>query len=409
MSKVLIAWELGGNYGHVAKLVPLTRALNANGHQVALAVKDVAALKTFLGRDEAIFLQAPVEPLKNYRLKPVSFADIIEDHGFGNADRLEGLVRGWNGIFNLFRPDVIVGEYALSAVFAAKLAAIPCLRVDTGFAIPPETSPYPCFRPWLKLQRRQLLEKENKILDVINRTLASYGQTQIDHLFQAVRADLSLLTCFPELDHYPVRQGGRYIGLISNLGMGKNLQWPEGSGPRVFAYLRPIPNLGKILAALESFEGQAIAVIPGISVEMRMRFAGKGLTISDTPALLSQILPESDLVVSHATPGLTTTALLQGVPSLGIPTQIEQMMFSGTLERHNIGTSYNFNTSQDHFQDVFLKSLYNKELHRGAREFADKYAGYDERRTLSRLVRTIERLPEIVNCKMQCRQEQLTL
>lgn len=397
MSRILLAWELGGNFGHLAKLTPLARALEANGHQVALAVRDLTSLDRFLDRSEAFFLQAPLDAPPSRRKQPVSFSDILDERGFGSPERLDGLVRGWHGIFDLFRPDVVVAEYAPSAVFSSRLFDISCLRMDTGFAIPPEVSPWPCFRPWLKLRREHLLKQEAGILQSVNQVRSVYGQPELTYLYEAVQADLTLLTTVPELDHYPGRKGGRYIGPLLNLDNGAAMDWPDGNGLRVFAYLRPIPGLEAVLEGMRLSGFRAIVVVPGIEQKLLERFADSGLAISDQPVMLRDILPNADLVISHAGHGLTSAAMLAGVPTLAIPTQIEQLLLTKTLERLGIGAGLTRNEMQSGVAGVIARMASDQSMTERIRRLADKYRDYDEQKTITRLVKTIERLPEAMN------------
>jgi len=41
MARVLIAWELGEDFGHLARCLRLAQGLVARGHGVTLALKDV--------------------------------------------------------------------------------------------------------------------------------------------------------------------------------------------------------------------------------------------------------------------------------------------------------------------------------------------------------------------------------
>lgn len=394
MSRFLLAWELGGNYGHVEKLAPLAGALKEDGHEVGLAVRDLAICASRLDPQVATLFQAPLDVSPGMR-QPVSFADILADGGFGSPERLSGLIRGWHGLFDLYRPDAVIAEYAPLAIFAARLAGIPCLHMDTGFAIPPETSPYPCFRPWLKIKKEELQEKEARILSTVNQVRKNYGHAPMRHLFQAVRADLTLLTTVPELDHYPKRRQGRYIGPLMNLDARKILDWPVGQGRRIFTYLRPFPQLEPVLEGLEASGGQVIAVIPGIEPKLSAKY-GSSLSIIDEPISLLHILPQADLVISHASHGLTSAALLAGVPTLAIPTQIEQLLLATAIERLGIGMTVTPQTIRTRFREILKRMLTEKEVASRADEVAAKYAQYDRQTTLNKLVKTIVRLPEIV-------------
>ena len=399
MSRILLAWELGGNYGHLGKLALLTRALKDKGHNVVLAVRDPASAGKFFDRSEATFIQAPMDGSFGKKRQPASFTDILANCGFGNADRLEELVRGWHGIFDSYRPEVVVAEYAPSTVFSARLFNIPCLRMDTGFAIPPDVSPWPCFRPWLKLRREQLLHAETTLLATVNKIRTVYGQPAHTYLYESVRADITLLATVPELDHYPGRKGARYIGPLLNQDNGVEIDWPDGSGPRVFVYLRVFAGLKVILEGLRQSSSRAIVVVPEIRRELSEQFTGSGLTISDQPAILRSILPEADLVISHAGHGLTSAAMLAGVPTLALPTQIEQMMLTKALERHGIGVGLSRNDMRSSVSGIISKMACDQSLQERVRCFAEKYRDYDAQKTIDRLVNTIERLPAAMNIR----------
>ena len=41
MSRIFIAWELGGGMGHIQRLYPVAKGLRARGHEVVFAVRDL--------------------------------------------------------------------------------------------------------------------------------------------------------------------------------------------------------------------------------------------------------------------------------------------------------------------------------------------------------------------------------
>lgn len=397
MSRILLAWELGGNYGHIGKMVPVVNMLRQNGHEVALVVRDVVTARYFIDATDILILQTPSYLSRKSRQQPVSFADIIANCGFDVFESLAALVSSWGGLFSLFQPDVIVAEYAPLAVFSARVWGIPCLRVDTGFSIPPEISPWPSFRPWLKTGRKQLLEREAKLLTIANQVLEMNGKHRCRYLYEVIRADHTLITSVPELDHYQGRRAGNYIGPLSNLPCEKSKEWHLEAVPRIFAYLRPFPGLRKVLEGLDASGFHAIVVVPGIDQRLIDEFTNDQLVVLDQPVGLEGILKNADLVISHAGHGLSSAALMAGVPSLAIPTQIEQMMLTKTLERLGVGKALSIQRINHDCSSAIISMVADQALHERTREFADKYADYDASRTIYRLVKTIERLPDAIN------------
>ena len=48
MARYLFAWELGGDYGHLARLLPVALELRARGHEVVFAVRDLMGAEKLL-------------------------------------------------------------------------------------------------------------------------------------------------------------------------------------------------------------------------------------------------------------------------------------------------------------------------------------------------------------------------
>lgn len=399
MSRIILAWELGGNYGHISRLVPLIASLKMNGHDVSLIVRDISTARQFTQHLDVLVLQTPLsQPRKQY-LQPISFADVIANAGFDSFENLYALVRGWHDLFKLLHPDVVVAEYAPVAILSSKLANIPCLRVDTGFAIPPDVSPWPSFRPWLRVASEQLLVREMELLAEINHVAAALRKPKFGQLYEAVRSDLTLITSVPELDHYPGRKNGRYIGPLSGLICESTSSWPIGDGSRIFVYIRPFSGFEKILEILVSGRFRSIVVIPDIDASQAAKLTNDRLTVLNYPVEIGCILRNADLVISHAGHGLSSAALMAGVPVLAIPTQIEQLMLTNIMEQLGIGKMLSLRAVKNNSLAAIQSVMSGSVMRKKALRIAAKYADYDLRSTLTRLVTTIERLPASINIR----------
>lgn len=391
MSRILLAWELGGNYGHLSNLLPLARLLRQRGHEPVFVVRDLAIASVVIG-NEFLCLQTP-RPPETFRQPrvPVSYADILSGAGFGNRGTLSGMLHAWQGLFDLIKPDVVVAQFAPVAIVAARQASRPSLQMDTGFECPPAVKPYPNFRPWVNIAREELLDREDALLQIIN---AVCGWNAAD-LRTTLRPNLSLLSTLPELDHYPGRRSGRYIGPLFIIDQGEELSWQTTTGKRIFVYLRPFPELPMLLNDLQQSQVEVIAVIPGIDPKLADSFTADRFRFVSAQARLDRLLPQADVVVSHGGHGLTSACLLQGVPSLAIPTMIEQWMTARNLERLKIGLGVTRAALRkqgcgDQLNNLLTDVAYKE----NAVGLATKYQDYDQQKTVSRLARTIERMAE---------------
>ncbi len=392
--KIVLAWELGGNYGHIATLLCIAQHLRQNGHQVVFVVKNIASAGQLLADEKFCSMQAPRPAVRNNRShRPVSFADILAGAGFGSSEVLEGLVLSWQEIFQKMQADVVVAQYAPVAQFSARLSGIPCLSLNTGFECPPDVSPFPCFRPHLRLTREQLLAREEHILQQINRISFCKSSFSVQSLQQILTSDINLLTTFPELDHYPQRRNGHYIGPVSMLNYGTSLHWREKSPGRIFVYLRAFVGVELLLEGLAASGADVVAHVPGINQRTAALYNNSSVRIVRSLVNLSSILKGMDVAITHGGHGTVAATLLAGVPMLIIPTTIEQWLMSRNIEQMGIGIALQREVIGATFPSVLDRILTDHFFRERAKKLAMKYAGYDQPRVVAQIVKTIERLP----------------
>ncbi len=399
--RILLAWELGGNYGHLSKLLCVARQLRQRGHQVFFVVKNLINAGQLLDAERFYYVQAPRAAIrKKYFRRPVSFADILAGAGFGSFQVLDGLVRAWQELFRNIQPDVIFIQYAPVAQFAARLSNLPCLSVNTGFESPPDVAPFPCFRTHLKTTRDDLLTKESEIFNNVKMILSRQGHCSCSRLQEILKSDLDLLATLPDLDHYPQRRNGRYIGPITMQDYGCTILWRERKVPRIFVYLRPFPNIGELLDILAGSGADVIAHIPAIDNKISVNYANTSVRITTSMVKLSGILAEMDLAITHAGHETACAILLAGVPLMMIPTTIEQWLMSRRIEYLGCGFGMGRKSGSEIFTAALEKFLVDGSPYRGsAQKVAAKYATHNTERVIARIVNTIEGLPAWVGKK----------
>lgn len=394
--KILFAWEIGGNLGHIAKYLPLLRLLRQRGHELLFASKEIELAQRLLAPEGITHVQAPlVSRFTGGIREPASFADILSEIGFADANALAGLLSGWRNLFALYKPDVLVAEYAPAARFAARLYGVPCLGLSTGFEHPPDMKPFPLFRPWLKLSTEDLLKKEEKLLENANTVLTRQGVAPMARLQDVLKTDLSLLTTLPELDHYGVRKGASYIGPMFTLADGLTKHWAELSGHRVFAYLRPYPELPYMLDVMRDSNASVLAVVPGIGTERAAAYSCERVHVFEEHLKLAPLLRDMDLAITHGGHGLAGAFLLHGVPMLTVPTNIEQYMMSSRLVQLGVGKQVTRNRVKMDFASCVAQIAEAPSYRERARVISKKYAGHDADGMVLRVANTIERLPRL--------------
>lgn len=391
--RILLAWELGGNYGHLAKLIGIAQGLRQKGHDVLFAVRDIAVAGQLLGSENFTYVQSPRHAIPVKRcLRPVSFADILVGAGFGSCQVLEPMLCRWREIFINRQIDVLVAQYAPVAQFTARWLTVPCLALHTGFESPPAVSPFPCFRPGQRVTRERLLKREAKIVREINKISCIQSQATFSYrsLQEIITSDLSLLATLPELDHYPRRQNGRYIGPLAMLDYGVSLSWEKKSTLRIFLYLRPFPGIESLLHVLSQSGADVIACIPGVGRETIALYRNSTVRIFPEIVRLSSLLPDMTMAITHGGHGTASSALLAGVPMLLLPTTIEQWLMSRSIERLGAGLGLRRDRIKETFSPALKTLLGNPSYTAGAQKIAAKYVNYNQQQTITRLVNTIE-------------------
>ena len=296
MARILIAWEMGEAFGHLARCMQLARGLHTRGHAVSLVLKDVR-LPTTQGLVHGItVLPAPLTPPASMkRYQPINYADVLRMSGFMDAQDIHARLRAWQGILALIQPDALVADYAPTALLAAHIAGIPYLAIGNGFTIPPDASPWPSIRPWEEVAEAGLIRTETQ-LDCANaeaqKMLGCSKTVRMRELFGVQ----DILDTFAELDHYGARENGTYIGGIGNVPQAMRVDWQSRNSSKVLAYLRPsVPGFMAMVQALTKLDAEVLCISPGIQPALARRLATRHLRMALAAVDLPHLLKQTDL------------------------------------------------------------------------------------------------------------------
>jgi len=315
---VLFAWELGDNFGHIARDYPVARRLRESGHTPVFASRNLVDAVKLLGPEGYQVLQAPRLLQSTAKDRPASYAEILLANGY-HGDLLNKLVHAWRHVISGVDADVIVANHAPTAVLAARCMGLPTVATCIGFELPPDDPQ--TFRVWDPQDQARIFESEAHALNAINSVLASYRRTPITRLAELISTATVLMTTFAELDHYGPRDRFEYIGPVSDLPAAGQKPVPL-EAYEIFGYLREsVPNLRPILDALEVLPEHSLCVIPGDKSN-----DGRGrLSITNVPQDIDVVMKSARLVVTYGT-GTLHDALLAGRPLLLCPQNAEQYL-----------------------------------------------------------------------------------
>lgn len=345
MARVLFAWELGDNFGHLASFAPVAQRLVDGGHEVVAVVQNVAVAEAFLPPERMRCLQAPLwRPRERRSASPtLCYADVLAGLGYDDAAGLAMLMRAWRVLFELLRPDLLVADSAPTAMLAAR--GLPFHRVGhaTGYSLPPKRAPMPSLRPWDSMVTPEVVaRREAAVVATVREALGRCGLPTIEHAWQVLESELDLLRTLPELDHYadrgPPDARTIYAGPSFSLDAGEAVEWPDGAGPRIFAYLRPgSTHCRPMLQALTKARARVLAAVPGLPSEPARALAARHVRVVPRPVRLRGLREGCELAIGHGGHGTLAAFALAGVPQLLLPNRLEQLLAAGRLEQAGAG------------------------------------------------------------------------
>jgi hypothetical protein len=394
MATILLAWELGDGLGHFMNLRPLAEGLKGRGHRVVAVLRDLSVAREFLIDPAIEILQAPFKHARIRDIEPTcTFAQILHNCGFGDADELATLAEAWRKLYDFIRPDLVIFDHAPTALLAS--AGFPMRRalIGTGFFSPPDSGApgLPNLRTWLEPNPAVLLEHESKVLANMNAALARWSAPPLESVAQLYRwLDEDFLMTFRELDAYARAAGAVYRGIWS-AGMGEPPNWPPGRGRRIFAYLKSFPALPQLLATLNGLPNPSLVYCPGIDRRLREQFRNPTLRFTDAPVEMSQVARDCDLAILNGTHATTVAMLLSGKPALHIPIFLEQAINARAAERAGAAICAS-PTDPNQIVNGLRTLLTTDRCAETAKAFAARYADFNPQAELDRILNRAEQL-----------------
>jgi UDP:flavonoid glycosyltransferase YjiC (YdhE family) len=384
-----LAWELGGALGHLAALRALATPLLARGHRVTLALSDISRVQEFFAGLNAV--PAPIRQQQSDAIaQPSTFADILSNAGWNDAATLKQLAADWRKLFAQCRPEVVVGNFSPTALLAAQGLDVRSVVFGTGFYSPPDISPLPDLCPWRNNYPDRLLITEHRVLETANMQLCEQGARPLEQVTQLYqRADASLMTTYREMDHYSERTDGDYVGPWGELP-GAHPEWPEGTGPRVFAYVKPMESLVYLLEFLKRAGWPTLVYAPEAE-GTAAAFVCNTLRLTARPYDIREVAATCSFAIVNAGHNATLRFLLAGKPVLALPISGEQQLVTRNVERLSAGLGVRHDRPSTAV--ACLDRIANDPQYaNGACRFANRYALVKRAAEIAAVMERLERI-----------------
>ena len=375
---------MGGGWGHLARIAPIARELSKR-HRVVVAARQFSNAN--FGKAELMALP------DNQRIAAPSiaesFPEILAEAGWDDPSSLMQQCDRRREFCAQIKPDVLVMDYAPTALLASQGLPMRRVLLSSGFTSPPDISPLPVLNP---MPSPNAVEKsaaiELKVLHAANTCLQSSPLPRLASLF--TRVDENIFATWPELDHYGKRASANYHGVWGDIG-GTAVNWPIVDGPRVLLYLKMFPALPALLQMLRHAKLPTLATITGASTEFIQRENSESIHVSSEPLDLVRAAGECDLAILNAGHGATAMVLRAGAPILQIPLVLEQFLIA--KRSIEIGAAQMASSdSAEQIANAFQRLLTDRRFTDAAEKFSHRYRDFDPASAVQGIAERIDSL-----------------
>lgn len=344
MATIVGICELGGYLGHISKITSLLHGLRELGHQI-VAVLPNNSLVDFmeLQHPPIPYVLGPKLTMPAFKASrdPANLSEVLLCAGMGTHAVLDPCANLWRQLLLLLKADLILADYAPTPLLAARTLGLKSVVLGTGFSVPPVLSPIPAFNRRLNIQDSVLAASDLQLVSVLNEYLQRFDApmlTGVSDLYW--QSEFVGITHYQAFDHfaYARPEHTAYYALATQISGGIGVSWPEGTGLKVFAYLKTeYPGLEFLLRWLQSAEVKAVIYISGDQADKWLHLQTQHLRIYLQPVDLTELLPAADWLIYHAGSGMASQALRNGKASILIPIHYEQLFTAEAMVSRQLG------------------------------------------------------------------------
>tara|TARA_R110002073_G_scaffold149534_3_gene303244 strand:+ start:1989 stop:3173 length:1185 start_codon:yes stop_codon:yes gene_type:complete len=341
MPKMLFCWEQGQGSGHILPFRDIILRLAEHDIKLVLAAQDVAIARSAVRSDRVRIIQAPFvrSPRREWVKGCATFNQVMLSLGYHNAISCRALLQCWIELIRSECPSIVVTDFAPSAVIASHVLGFEFARIGTGYTVPPCNERISTMKFASAVAIKRIESDEEKVNSRVSNALHELGFDAFPTLSQCYqKSSADILRTVQQFDHYSRREsGGHYVGAWSS---SKQTRLPPtGEGPiRIFAYLKPFPNLRPFLQAIAQISSSFVVCADGIEDDDRRVDSSVPIKFVDDKVDLSSLSSAFDLVITNGNQNTTLHSVLSGVP-VGVVSLHEEQAITGRIVKSlGIGT-----------------------------------------------------------------------
>jgi UDP:flavonoid glycosyltransferase YjiC (YdhE family) len=306
-----------------------------------------------------------------------SYATLLHNNGFADAEPLAARLRTWQALYASFGVQRVIARHSPTAILAARTAGLPVLHYGNAFSLPPECTPWPSFRPDASVPEQVLLQNEKRVLETVNSALQRNGKPELVRLSALFAGLSSVLLDYPELDHCAAPGRGPYLG-FPDINFGSRPSWADRQATvRLFASLLPTSAaawtdvLGRLSAhTLVRFRG------PRVPAHARTLPAHLQLAAPAQSLNFKLAIADSGAVVGYGSHNLVCEALLGGRPIAVIAHTPDELLLGLRVQAIGAGILLP-QVPDDSAADALSRFLLDPRHAEGALAFAQRHVTED--------------------------------
>lgn len=326
---ILLCSEAGAGRGHATTLATVARALQPEFRSRAIIARldhaDILARSCYRVSRGTHLARLPQAPASGV----LSWVGWLQTRSFADPAVMKRDFDWWLAAMRAIRPVLVVGDYAPTALMAARTLGIRTAVTGVAFSLPPATLPrFPALLTVDQLAAHGTVlsdappPDEDAVRDSINAALGPAGLPPLARLPEVYTADLSLPRGVSLWDPYAESRDRPLLMPVDPL---PPLQGKRGD--EVFVYF----STGELrdpetVEALRRLPFDACVVAQRLTPELVADLCtNPRLKISPVPLSKEEIVRRSRVILCAGQGGTLSLAVLSGIPVLALPVQHEQL------------------------------------------------------------------------------------
>lgn len=313
--RVLLAWEIGAGLTHMRHLRGVAIELMRHGCDCRYGGIREEAVPVLAAAGVAA-LAPPAEgwPPPDRTISParntLNILDTISNFGVGAPETLARQIAYYDRVFDAWRPDLVIGEYAYVAGLAARGRA-PFVVIGCTSSTAPLIGPVP---PGFVADGAQWSWTEDAFVTTVNDGLARAARPPIAEPVDVLRSARQYVMAIPETDLY---DGRRDDALLPPMIAGYDSSLSVGDGEEIFVYLHALTQANVALLAGVIACGHPVRLfLIDIEPENAEMLTELGIIVEPAAVGIADIIRRSRLVIHHGGGQMVALLLAAGVPQI---------------------------------------------------------------------------------------------